>query len=321
MLITLEETSAMIRQGKNLHIAADDALLQQLPKGRWIGGTTPYFSSEEGGIFTKEKLFVTEIDFAEEIRIASYGKNNVFQIVEECYDNCLTLLIMPYGSEVANKYAKEAPEVEELLMRPTLGWISGFDLNAPGAAKVYNGETGESFTDRAVVMYCRLPKEQTVLINMINLFTDDKADPVIRFDVNELEVTDCTVDGVRVNFAEYIRQKGIDPSMPLVSDHNGSYLNTSIREVREKDVSLYAPVYRNIEYRFASHVDDYAEEFMRRLNEQGQRKPVFSCNCILNYQLGNLEGKKTLPFIGPVTFGEVAYQLMNQTLVYCEILG
>ena len=43
-------------------------------------------------------------------------------------------------------------------------------------------------------------------------------------------------------------------------------------------------------------------------------------NCILNYLYCELEGRKIPPYYGPVTFGEVAYQLMNQTLVYCEIL-
>ena len=33
-----------------------------------------------------------------------------------------------------------------------------------------------------------------------------------------------------------------------------------------------------------------------------------------------LEGKKTDPFTGPVTYGEIAYQLLNQTLVYLELV-
>lgn len=320
MLRTLEETTALINEGKVLHIAADESLLAKLPKGKWIGGTTPYFLAEEGGIFTKEKLYVNEIDYAEEFRIAVYGKYNVFQVVEECYDNGLSLLIMPYGSEVATKYAKEAPEVEELLMHPTVGWISGFDLSTAGEAKAYNGETGESYSDKAVVMYIRLPEGKTALINMVNIFKDDKADPVIRFEENTLDVTQCKVNGQNVNFADYIKEQGIDPKMPLVADHNGSYINTSIKEVGGRTVSLYAPVFRNIDYRFAVYVDDYAEEFERRIKEGEPKKPVFSCNCVLNYQFGNLEGKKTAPFAGPVTFGEVAYHMVNQTLVYCEIV-
>ena len=202
-----------------------------------------------------------------------------------------------------------------------MGWISGFDLSTGGEARVYNGEKGEAYTDKAVVMYCRLPAGKTAMINLINIFTDDKRDPALTFSGTELDVRQCRVDGKTVDFAKYIEEKGIDPQMPLVADHNGSYLNTSIREVTNGAVGLYAPVFRNIEYRFATRVEDYAAEFRRKLEEQGQRNPVFSCNCILNYQLGQLEGKKTEPFIGPVTFGEVAYQLMNQTLVYCEILG
>ena len=44
--------------------------------------------------------------------------------------------------------------------------------------------------------------------------------------------------------------------------------------------------------------------------------PVFTCNCILNYLYANLEGKKTGSIVGPITFGEIAYMLLNQTMVY-----
>ncbi|MBO4374226.1 MAG: hypothetical protein J5829_03880 [Lachnospiraceae bacterium] len=321
MLRTLEETVSLIEEGRILHIAADESLLCRLPKGKWIGGTTPYFISEEGGIFTKERLFVNEIDYAEDIKICSYGKYNVFQIVEECFDNGLTMIIMPYGSEVAAKYSREAPEVEELLMHPVVGWISGFDLSEAAEAKVYDGSTLKAYTDRAVAMYIRLSGEKSAMVNMINIFSDDKTDPVIRFPENDLKAKKCSVNGQEVDFAEHIKKKGIDPGMPLVADHNGSYINTSIKGMEDGEVSFFAPVFRNIEYRFATPVSDYAAEFEKRITEKKNCEPVFACNCILNYQKGNLEGKKIAPFEGPVTFGEVAYQLLNQTLVYCEILG
>lgn len=321
MLITLEETVALINEGKILHIAADDSLLKKLPKGNWTGGTTPYFIGEEGGEVTKDKLFVNLIDFAEEFKVGVYGKYNIFQIVEECYDNGLTLLVMPYGSEVAAKYGKEAPEVEELLMHPTLGWISGADLDEGGEYKVYDGTTGESYTDRAVALYLKLPEDKSAMINMINIFTDDKTDPVIRFYDNDLSVTKCSVNGQEINFSEYIQKKGIDTQMPLVADYNGSYINTSIKDVENGSVSFYAPVFRNIDYRFAIPVGDYASEFIKRIDEAEAHNPVFSFNCILNFLYGDLNGKKIPPYSGPVTFGEIAYQLLNQTLVYCEILG
>ncbi len=321
MLITYEETVSLINEGKILHIAADDALLAKLPKGKWIGGTTPYFIGDDGGVLTKEKLYVNEIDFAEDIRIAAYGKYNIFQIVEECFDNGLTMLIMPYGSQVAAKYAKEAPEVEELLMHPTVGWISGSDLEVGAEAKVYDGTSGESYTDKAVAMYIKLPEGKTAMINMINIFTDDKTDPVIRFYDNDLSVTKCSINGQDIDFAEYIEKKNIDTKMPLVADYNGSYINTSIKGVVNGAVSFYAPVFKGIEYRFATNVKDYAAEFQSRIKEAGAHSPVLCCNCILNYLYGGLTGQKMTPYTGPVTFGEIAYQLLNQTLVYCEIVG
>ena len=320
MFVSLDQAISLINEGKILHIAADESLLSQLPKGQWIGGTTPYFIAEEGGTLTKDKLFVNEIAFAEEIKIAVYGKYNIFQIVEDGYDNGLNLIILPFGSEVITKYAKEAPDVEDLLMHPTVGWVSGFDLGTGGQAKVFDGSTGQAYADKAVVMYIKLADDKSAMINIVNIFEDDKTDPVITFHDNELSISNCKVNGQDVNFAEYIKKKEIDTQMPLVADYNGVFINTSIKEVMENKVDLYAPVFKGVEYRFATHVSDYAKEFEKRINEAGARSPVFSCNCILNYLYGNLEGHKTPPYAGPVTFGEVAYQLLNQTLVYCEIV-
>ena len=319
MLVTPEEAAALINEGKALHIAGDDSLLSRLPRGKWIGGTTPYFITEEGGIFTKEKLFVNEFDFAGDVRIATYGKYNVFQILEDCFDNGLTMLILPYGADIIAKYAKEAPDVEELLTHPTIGWVSGFDLASPEQAKVYNGLTGEAFSDKAVAMHLMLPADKAAVINIVNIFEDDKTDPVITFRENELSVRKCVVNGHEVNLAEYIRKHRIDTNLPLVADYNGVYINTSIKSVEEERVELYAPVFRNIEYRFATAISDYVAEFKKKVDSSGAVAPVLSCNCILNYQYGGLEGRKIPPFTGPVTFGEVAYQLLNQTLVYVEI--
>ena len=50
MFLTLDDTIKLINQNKLLHIAADESLLSKLPKGKWIGGTTPYFITNEGGV-------------------------------------------------------------------------------------------------------------------------------------------------------------------------------------------------------------------------------------------------------------------------------
>jgi hypothetical protein len=40
---------------------------------------------------------------------------------------------------------------------------------------------------------------------------------------------------------------------------------------------------------------------------------------VLNYLHGSLEGRRTGALQGPMTFGEIAYQLLNQTLVQINI--
>jgi hypothetical protein len=112
----------------------------------------------------------------------------------------------------------------------------------------------------------------------------------------------------------------VDIRLPLVSNYNGTMVNVSFQEIieQEKTVNFYAPVFKNIEYKLASPINDYITEFTKHLLDE-QKSPVFACNCILNYLYSELEGKKTGAITGPVTFGEIAYQLLNQTLTYLNI--
>jgi hypothetical protein len=71
-------------------------------------------------------------------------------------------------------------------------------------------------------------------------------------------------------------------------------------------------------YKIAAPVGDYIMAFEKALMNLGDKKILFSCNCILNYIYAELEGKKTGNATGPITFGEIAYQLLNQTFVYIE---
>lgn len=52
----------------------------------------------------------------------------------------------------------------------------------------------------------------------------------------------------------------------------------------------------------------------------GRRGAAFSCNCILNHLYGQLEGQRTGRFTGPMTFGEIAFLLLKQTLVYLAVV-
>ena len=106
-----------------------------------------------------------------------------------------------------------------------------------------------------------------------------------------------------------------------MGDYAGACINVSFQsiDVDKGQVAFYAPVFTGIEYRLARPVGDYAAEFRRRLAEYDATGAVFSCNCILNFLFGELEGKAIGGVEGPVTFGEIAYQLLNQTMVVVRV--
>jgi hypothetical protein len=130
------------------------------------------------------------------------------------------------------------------------------------------------------------------------------------------------VNGVKENFADYITRNNLDTKLPLVADYYGALINISFQSVEPgSEVKFYAPVFTGIRYKHAKAVSDYAKSFDEQLRKSGVegQNVAFSCNCILNYLYSGLEGNKTDPFVGPATFGEIAYQLLNQTLVYLQI--
>ena len=322
MLTSLENAIALINEGKVLHIAADESLLEKLPKGRWIGGTTPYFITEAGGVICKDKLYVDEIACCEECKVAVYDQNTILNMADDAYDNEICFVILPFASDVAACFAKEGPNTASLFMVPTVGWISGYDLSIQGAAKVYDGFSGAVYTNQAVALHVKLPEGKIATLGIVNIFEPDANSPVIEFEQDALSVRECLIDGQKVLLADYLSQKGINTELPLVSDYNGTLVNVSIKGVRDdRTVDFYAPVFAGCRYRFARFIPDYAATFTDKLKDLQGIAPAFSCNCILNFLYGNLEGKSTPPFAGPVTFGEVAYQLLNQTLVYAQILN
>ncbi|MBN2546461.1 MAG: hypothetical protein JXB50_11740, partial [Spirochaetes bacterium] len=224
-------------------------------------------------------------------------------------------------SKVHIMYAQNAPSYKNLFLKPMIGWISGVHLNDLGkiAPKVFNGQTLEKSNSRAIVMHLTLPKNKIAQIGIINIFNQGKGDS-IEFDAEGFKVKDCLINGKKQNFADYILNNKIDIKLPLVANYYGAMVNVSFQAVNEKEktVDLYAPVFKGIKYKIAEPVKDYVKQFITNMDSQNIN-PVFSCNCILNYLYSELENKKTGNITGPITFGEIAYQLLNQTLTYLDI--
>ena len=318
----LADVAKLVASGRPLLIAGDEALLDRVPRGNWIGGTIPYFMGEQGGLQSKEMLHVSVIDGAKGGYVGWYNTTTIDDIAADAPVNGLTVCILPAGSPIHEHYAKHAPDFEDMFMKPLGGWVAGVDLHDLGRVtpKVYNGATGQKSDRQAVALHVELPADKQAKVELLNLFQPLDAHTLL-FDADGFTADECLIDGKRTNLARFITEHAIDTRMPLVADYNGLYVNVSIQSVDADSghTRFYAPVFAGVEYFFASPVADYVASFDRAMADR-KIDSVFSCNCILNYLYANLEGKKTGSLTGPMTFGEIAWQLLNQTLVWVRIV-
>ena len=321
MLMTLNEAAEKIREGALLHIAGTEALLKALPKGNWIGGSTEYFMAKSGGKVSDDLLFVTLFPY-KNFKIQTYGLDNIANVAADGYDNGFSLVILPFDSGIHREYAENAAGYEDMFIKNVAGWVSGVNLNATGQTAVaVNGLEAAAYPDKAAALHLQVPDEKTVAINILNIFEQDENAPVMEFAEEGFSIKNCVINGKEVNLADYIAEKGINTKLPLVGDYSGNGVNIAVKTIEKGTVSFYAPVFSGIKYRMAKNITDYEKEFNNQLANsiKADEQVVFSCNCILNFLYGELEGKHTDVFNGPITFGEIAYQLVNQTLVYISV--
>lgn len=322
-LVTVAEAAAAIRQGRVLWIGGDETLLRQLPTGQWIGGSIPYFVAQNGGETTREHVFCSELPpgIATDMDIRFYDLDTIGRIAVEAPENGFTILLIPATSALHLSYAQNAPGYEEMFLKPIAGWVTGVHLDDLGQSHpvVYNGRTGEASRERGLAMHVALRPEKIAQVGIVNTFRQGSGDTLV-FPETAFAAHRCEVNGVERNFAEYVREQKIDQRLPLVADYSGTMINVGLQRVDERgdEVSFYAPVFKGIRYRFAAPVENYVEAFQSAIPKLDQ-PVVFSCNCVLNYLYSELEGKHTAHMTGPMTFGEIAYQLLNQTLVYLTV--
>lgn len=317
------EVADLIKLNKCLLLAGEESLLKQLPEGKWIGGTIPYFMAENGGLSSRELILVNEIpNFASNINIKSYNIDSIKDIYTDGFENGFTILIIPCASELHLSFAVNAPEYAQFATKPLIGWVSGVNLNELSfkTAKSFACTSGSMSDKQAVAMHIELPSGKYAEINILNIFKQGNGD-TIEFPESGFHATDVFINGIKQNFADYLILNHIDLRLPLVADYSGCMINISFQgiEQEERRVNFYAPVFAGIKYKQAAHVSDYIQQFMTMLPEKETPKMAFSCNCILNYLYSELEGKKTGTITGPITFGEIAYQLLNQTMAYIEV--
>ena len=323
VMYTVEEVKTKIIKKNNLLLAGDEALLKQLPAGHWIGGTIPYFIAENGGEFSQEKIFVTELpDYVSNITIQAYDESSLQRLFLDMPQNGFSLIIIPCNSQIHYSFALNAPNYPKFATHPLIGWISGIHMKDLGhvTPKVFNGKTAEVLENSAIVMHVSLPPHKIAEIGILNIFEQDEGD-TLTFAHDGFDVSDVYVNGKPLNFVDYMSKQLVDFKLPLVADYYGAKVNISFQSIdpKRKLVHLYAPVFSGIRYKLARPISNYVDSFTNQLPKELDKQVIFSCNCVLNYFYSELEGRQTSHILGPITFGEIAYQLINQTMVYLTI--
>ncbi len=324
-LLSLEDTQRILQEGKPCCIAADETLLRQLPRGPWIGGTIPYFMASQGGTCTRDRLFVTELPSqGGRAQVRVYDRQRLNRVCAEGPEHGFSMIVLPAFSSVHETFAQEAPEYEDMYLKPLVGWIAGIHLDDIGKAKplVIDGSTGELLADAAVVIHVPLPPTLMAHIDIINLFEPGDG-PCIEFEQGGFGADSCRNNGREANLYDWMVGEKIDTRLPLVADYHGAMINVSVKglDATRRRVEFYAPVFPSMPYRIARPVGEYTQTLEAATShEELPGDLAFCCNCILNYAYGNLLGRKTGRFQGPMTFGEVGYQLLNQTLVHLSLV-
>jgi hypothetical protein len=321
MLQTKEQVQRMIAEGKSLFLAASAAALSQLPTGSWIGGSIPYFMDAAGGVRDAERIFVTELPEATAgVEIREYNEQTLADLYRDAPTNGFTFLLVPNEAAFLKTFAHDASSCEGFLVKPVVGWVSGVAIEEIGRQRaiVVDGRSQRAVSESALAMHVSLPTGYFADLEIVNIFKPGSGE-TITFAASGFEAAECRVNGVPANLAEYIAEHKIDTRIPLTANYSGSILNVSVQSIDGEagQVHFYAPVFAGIEYRFASPVGDYAKAFAEAIPHE--EKALFACNCILNYLYGQLEGHHTGGVTGPITFGEIAHQLLNQTLVQLRI--
>ena len=318
MFTTVETVKHLLAAGKRLILAGDEALLRVLPKGPWIGGTIPYFMTADGGRASREHIFVCEVpEVACDAHLAVYDETSIARVCADSPEHGYTILILPAFSRLHQCFAMDSPRYEQQFFKAVAGWVAGTHLDDMGSKlpKVFAGTTGKALENNAVAMHVELPPQYQARIGIVNIFEQSDGDD-IQFPKSGFEANECIVAGKSENVVDYMTRNGLDLRLPLVADFCGTKVNLSVQaiDITRRKVKFFAPVFEGVKYRPAKPVSGYSERFLAAIPATVAQS-VFSCNCVLNYLHGQLEGRRTGELQGPMTFGEIAFQLLNQTLV------
>src|ERR1019366_30410 len=115
-LQSIAEVQSAIAAGESLFLAGSRESLSQLPRGNWVGGSIPYFMTDEGCLLSEIRIFATNIpEFALDVKAADYGPENRANLYRSAPANGFTFLVLPASTEVHKVFAEKVPTYDGFL--------------------------------------------------------------------------------------------------------------------------------------------------------------------------------------------------------------
>lgn len=320
----LDDARRLLARKRAYLVAGSSEALKELPPGHWIGGTVSSVMSGRGPLVNGELVQVTTLpSYINRLVMKSYDSETISSIYDDCPEHGLTFLIVPAGSEVAARFALTAANSERQALYPLAGWLAA---EGDKGGEVFFGTKVRGSAARAVAMHLELPPNMYAELNYINLFQAGEG-PVIEFMAEGFSCREALVDGRETNLAAFLSENGFNPAYPLVADYCGSLINVGLAGIdREKgEVTFNSPVLPGVRYSPGHLAGNYSELLREGLARVDRERTIFACNSIFStLTAGSAEGElikeESEKLKGPLTAGEIAYHLLNQTYTYVSII-
>ncbi len=322
-LYTKEEVIEFIKQGRTMHLSGSEKMLENLPKGNWIAGMTPYFMDEVGKV-CDNKIYVEDFSLiAEEVKIVALDDKEIKDIAKNnTYTNGFIFVILPLESQVYYAFSNNSLEFDNIYDNPVVGYVSSclFEDYGKVTPKVVIGTDPKLISDKAAVMYVKVNDRLRVRAEIMNFDTIDFDTPALKFPKTSFTQSDCLIDGKPGNIAEYLENVNnrLGHYPQLITSQNGALVNRDIKSVdlEKGEVSFFSPAYDSDEYRLVKPNNNYLRAFNDNLKKKTDVMACFSCTSY--FLLGDFEYQH-VDYNGVYTFGEIGYQLLNKTVVTLEV--
>lgn len=323
-LYSKQEVIDFIEAGRVMMLSGSEQALAGLPKGKWIAGTSPYFMDGVGKC-NEEKIFVDDFTLiAKNSKVATYDKNTIQNIAKNGFKNGFVLVTMPIETDVYYTFSDNSLEYEGMFDNPVVGYVACMRMDQYGKvkSKTASGIDGQLSEELASVLYVELPDHLAARTEIMNFDTIDEETPTIVFPKTSFVQSDCLIDGKPGNISDYFEHT-VKPKLggytQLITSQNGALINRDPKVVNCEtgETSFYSSIYAGDEYHLVKNGADYFAMFNDTL--KAKKADIATCISCVSYFFGGNFTDRSIVKNGVYAFGEIAYQILNKTIVTLEI--